>query len=245
MVAHTEPVPINSSRARTAHARRARADRIMDVAADLLQRWGYKRVTIDDIAEEAAIGKGTIYLHWKTREALFASVMAREGLAMLDEVMEQLRHEPRTTLLPRLIHVYFRSIVRRPVLRAVLVSDVDMLGKMAQMQAELEAQQATLFSDYLRLLAEFGVIRRDLSAEDAFYLSQAIIIGFFLGEPFVNQPEAISLERRGELLEDALCRTFAVQEPSAEVLATFAPRVIELFSSMADLYQSQVRQAYE
>ena len=217
----------------------------MDVAANLLQRWGYKRVTIDDIAEEAGIGKGTIYLHWKTREALFSSVMAREGLEMLDELMEQLRQDPRTTLLPRLIHVYFRSIIRRPVLRAVLVSDVDMLGKLAQMQAELEAQQAILFTDYMRLMADFGVIRGDLSAEDAFYLSQAIIIGFFLGEPFVNQPDTVSLERRGELLEDALRRTFAVQEPSAELLAIFAPRVIELFSSMGDLYQAQIRQAYE
>jgi AcrR family transcriptional regulator len=33
--------------------------------------YGYKRVTIDDLAAGAGIGKSTIYLHWKTREALF------------------------------------------------------------------------------------------------------------------------------------------------------------------------------
>ncbi|MGW2198666.1 helix-turn-helix domain-containing protein, partial [Streptosporangium sp. NPDC001682] len=40
-----------------------RADRILDAAAELLVRLGYRKVTIDDIARLAGIGKGTVYLH--------------------------------------------------------------------------------------------------------------------------------------------------------------------------------------
>jgi len=57
-----------------------RAERILDAAAELLLRWGYKRVTIDDIAKQAEIGSGTIYLHWKTRDALFETLMMREAI---------------------------------------------------------------------------------------------------------------------------------------------------------------------
>jgi AcrR family transcriptional regulator len=46
--------------------RQARAARILDATAELLLRHGYRRVTIDDIARHADIGKGTVYLHWKT-----------------------------------------------------------------------------------------------------------------------------------------------------------------------------------
>lgn len=51
--------------------RQLRAERILDTTAELLCQHGYKRVTIDDVARRAGVGKGTVYLHWKTREALF------------------------------------------------------------------------------------------------------------------------------------------------------------------------------
>ena len=37
-----------------------RGERILDAAADLVLRWGYKRVTIEDVAKQAGIGKGTV-----------------------------------------------------------------------------------------------------------------------------------------------------------------------------------------
>ncbi len=49
--------------------RQERAERILDAAAALIQRWGYNKTTIDDIAKQAGVAKGTIYLHWKTRDA--------------------------------------------------------------------------------------------------------------------------------------------------------------------------------
>src|SRR5919197_6155848 len=60
--------------------RQARAARILDVTAELLLRHGYRRVTVDDIARHADIGKGTVYLHWKTRDDLFKAVFEREVL---------------------------------------------------------------------------------------------------------------------------------------------------------------------
>ncbi|HEV2580965.1 MAG TPA: helix-turn-helix domain-containing protein [Ktedonobacteraceae bacterium] len=43
--------------------RTLRAERLLDVAAALLVRWGYRKTTLDDVAREAGVGKGTIYLH--------------------------------------------------------------------------------------------------------------------------------------------------------------------------------------
>ena len=51
--------------------RRERADRILDTARELLLAWGYRRVTIDELARRAGVGKGTIYLHWRSREEVF------------------------------------------------------------------------------------------------------------------------------------------------------------------------------
>jgi AcrR family transcriptional regulator len=55
----------------------ARLTRVLDAAAELLASWGYQRVTIDDVAKLAGIGKGSVYLHFRTKEALFLTVLLR------------------------------------------------------------------------------------------------------------------------------------------------------------------------
>ena len=58
--------------------RRARAQRILDAASALILCWGYNKTTLDDVSRQAGVAKGTLYLHWKTREELFAALIERE-----------------------------------------------------------------------------------------------------------------------------------------------------------------------
>ena len=58
--------------------RKLREERILDAATALLVRWGYRKTTIDDVAREAGVGKGTIYLHWKDKNELFRTAIWRE-----------------------------------------------------------------------------------------------------------------------------------------------------------------------
>ena len=67
MPSQGEQIPSGGERTK----REIRAERILDAALELLQRWGYRKTTIEDIAKQAGVAKGTVYLHWKTRDALF------------------------------------------------------------------------------------------------------------------------------------------------------------------------------
>src|SRR3954452_15594559 len=117
----------SAERLRDPRQRAERATRILDVAADLLLRHGYRRVTIDDVATGTGIGKGTVYLHWKTREQLFGAVFAREVCHAVDELRHALQQDPATCLLHRFASTYFLAIVRRPLLRRFLLGDPDLL----------------------------------------------------------------------------------------------------------------------
>jgi len=57
-------------------------DRILDVAEQLLGRLGYQKMTMDDIAAEAQIGRRTIYLHFAGKEDV--------ALATIDRIVERL-----------------------------------------------------------------------------------------------------------------------------------------------------------
>ena len=48
-------------------------DRILDGWNRLLARYGYRKLTMDDLASEVGIGKGTIYLYFRSKEDLVYS----------------------------------------------------------------------------------------------------------------------------------------------------------------------------
>src|SRR5882757_3436432 len=51
--------------------------RILDAALGLFLRYGVKRTSVDDVAREAAIAKGTVYLYFDSKDALFAAIAER------------------------------------------------------------------------------------------------------------------------------------------------------------------------
>ncbi|MFZ2491087.1 MAG: helix-turn-helix domain-containing protein, partial [Thermoanaerobaculia bacterium] len=52
-------------------------DRILDATERLLGRFGYRKMTVDDIAAEAGIGKGTVYLSFPSKEEVVLSTVDR------------------------------------------------------------------------------------------------------------------------------------------------------------------------
>ncbi len=60
---------------------------ILDAALRLFGRYGYKRTSIDDIAGEADIAKGTVYLSFKSKEEIFR--------ALCEDIVRRIEDEAR------------------------------------------------------------------------------------------------------------------------------------------------------
>ncbi len=58
---------------------------ILDATDDFLARFGYKKMTIDDLAQAVGIGKGSIYLHFSSKEEI--------ALSHVDRIVERLKTE--------------------------------------------------------------------------------------------------------------------------------------------------------
>ena len=59
---------------------------ILDATERLLARYGYRKMTVEDIAKEVGVGKGTIYLHFKSKEEVVLSHVDR----IVERVKERL-----------------------------------------------------------------------------------------------------------------------------------------------------------
>jgi AcrR family transcriptional regulator len=62
-------------------------DKILDATESLMARLGYQKMTMDDIAHEAAIGRRTIYLYFPSKE--------ETALATIDRIVERLKERLR------------------------------------------------------------------------------------------------------------------------------------------------------
>src|ERR1700752_1365545 len=47
---------------------------ILEAAQKMFSQYGYRRTSIDDIAREAEIAKGTVYLSFKSKEEIFRAL---------------------------------------------------------------------------------------------------------------------------------------------------------------------------
>jgi TetR/AcrR family fatty acid metabolism transcriptional regulator len=55
----------------------AQADKMLDAAARLFARQRFHQVRMEDIAEEAGVGKGTLYRYFRDKEELYIALLAR------------------------------------------------------------------------------------------------------------------------------------------------------------------------
>jgi AcrR family transcriptional regulator len=237
-------VPDSSRLPAGSRARQARAELILDAAAGLLLQHGYKRVTIDDVAAQAGVGKGTIYLHWKTREALFWAVLAREALRLLEQLTARLPTDEALALPSRLMPELFREVARRPLVRALLLNDAELLGNLAKDETVRAAQRQLAGNEnYLVLLAAHGVLRPGLTPETGGHILGSVMSGFFQAAD--SAESGLPLEEQADLLADVLHRTLETDGavPSQEVAALSA-RVIEMLTGIAAAARTQLRHAY-
>ncbi|MBV9119982.1 MAG: TetR/AcrR family transcriptional regulator, partial [Chloroflexi bacterium] len=189
--------------------------------------------------------KGTVYLHWESREALFCAVIERELMAAIAELVDGLRADARAVALHRLIHDYYLAIMRRPVLRALFVSDSQVLGRLVRSDGTLKDRLQAAFSEWIRLLAKSGLVTGGGPVDELAYAVRAVVGGFFVHASLPAGDDELSLECKAGLLSCTLRRAFEASEEVEANWTSLAARAIELFGGIAEYYQAQLRRAFQ
>src|ERR1700730_7495747 len=61
---------------------------VLQAARRIFARLGYSATNVEDIAREAGMAKGTIYLYFKSKEEVFAAMLARDFECLTDKTIE-------------------------------------------------------------------------------------------------------------------------------------------------------------
>jgi AcrR family transcriptional regulator len=133
-------------------------DRILDAAQSLFVRYGVKRTSIDEVAREAGIAKGTVYLSFKSKAELFAAIADRLCASTLADVQRiALEAMPLTTrlvgILDRYIGATHRLVAQSPHIAELTAS------KETLSAAAFDALDRRIRSLLSVLLGEAGIAR--------------------------------------------------------------------------------------
>ena len=186
--------------------RQERADRILDAAAELILRWGYKKTTIDDIARQAGVAKGTIYLHWKTREDLFVALGTREDVKLAEDIKRRIASDPEGSTLRGFVKHTTLALMKNPLVKAMLLNDTEMLGELARREyrSATYAERMKNYKTFLEFLRSHGVVRTDIGIREQTYILSAVWIGFLLADPWMPDEFKFSDEEAVEMLADTV-----------------------------------------
>jgi len=143
--------------------------RIMEAAVRLYRARQFHELTLDEVADEADVGKGTIYLYFTDKDDLFFQT----AVAGFDEMCERLRASATAgaSFRDRLVQAcetisdFFRD--RRPLFRMILAEGERTLGRksLRQRWAERRKKMTAIVSEIVAHGVASGDVRADVPAE--------------------------------------------------------------------------------
>ena len=142
---------------------------IVDAAVRVFARNGYYNSRVSDIAREAGVASGTIYLYFKTKDEILVTLFREKMAAWVAHVREQVKDEPDAVAkIRRLVVLHFSVIEKDPALAEVVQVELRQGHKF------FRGASAHEISAYFELIGSVleegqasGAIRRDIAVKTA------------------------------------------------------------------------------
>jgi len=164
---------------------------ILKAAVRAFSRLGFRKTSIDEVAAEAGVGKGTIYLAVASKDELFLSAVEREVRGFLVSGRNVLSaFDDAVELLAGLVQAELREVHKRPLVRQLLVGQT--LATVPQSEVEVERLQGLArdnLSSALARLRDAAVLREDLEPDLAARLLQDLEIAALVKTERRKDPE--------------------------------------------------------
>jgi len=184
-----------------------REERILDAMATLIVRYGYDKTSVNDIAKEAGISKGAVYLHFESKDVLLQRLILRETLKFLVTWADRMKNDTS----PKVFSSMYRhvlTIMKENTFLWTLFSKQRWLmgtGFINRQGSTVYQQRLGLSKTLLTGLKEVGSIREDINPDTTAYVFNMLNYGYLkLGEVIPEElapPPAETINEIGDLVQ--------------------------------------------
>ena len=141
---------------------------ILSAAVRAFARFGFKKTSVDQIAKDAGVAKGTVYLAADTKEDLFYQAVHREVRAYTAELAKLIDPRKRADeLLAEVTLAGMKYLEERPLVRDLIFGNHQLiLPEWAERLDELRTLGRQNAAEIIRLGVRQGVFRPELDVEE-------------------------------------------------------------------------------
>lgn len=210
-----------------------RSTRILQAASRLIAHYGFAKTTMDDIAREAGVSKGALYLEWSSKDQLFDALINFEMKRLLLDLRERMEGDPQGSLFSHLYGHTLLALKANPLIAALYTRDSRVLGDFIYRQdTRRYTDRLILGKDVAAQMQAAGLLRADIQPAVLTYLFSIIALGFASIGSLVPAAEAPALD-------EIVAGLTAVVERGMCVESENSPAGKEAMLKMIDLLMQQ------
>ena len=182
-----------------------RAILILKAASRLIAHYGFDKTTMEDIAREAGVSKGALYLLWSSKDQLFEALLGYEMQRLLDDLQARVERDPQGGSISNLYRHTLIALRKNPLMCALYARDSRILGDFVHRQdVERYTRRLIMGEESVGQMQAAGLLRREVRPVVITYLFTIIALGFLSMGSIFPESEAPPMEEVGEALASLL-----------------------------------------
>jgi TetR/AcrR family acrAB operon transcriptional repressor len=167
-----------------------REQRILDAAADLFVHYGYDKTTVDDIAREAGVSKGAIYLHFKSKDDLFEGLLIRELMAYQTKWLELIEADPKGGTIGGMYKNVLLALSSSAFMAAMFRQDGRVLGGYLRKPDNFFRRQTqTTRYEFVKMMQDAGAMRQDIDPKIVAHIMNMLAYGLVAMEEIMAKED--------------------------------------------------------
>ncbi len=192
-----------------------REEAILDAAAALFVRFGYDKTSIGEIAEQAGISKGAVYLAFESKDDLFESLLLRETFRFSQAWFQGVEEHPRGGTLGAMYEAMALNIEASPFMAMIYKRDRALLGRYLKKPnnffQKYGAGQPSRH-EVIALLQDAGAVRKDESPRVIAHIINVFGTGMVSVDDLVPQDEIPPFDELIGGMADFMDRAFTPED---------------------------------
>ncbi len=154
-------------------------DRILNAAFEKFKKYGFLKTTVEEIARQAQVGKGTIYFYFKSKEDILLALVDREMAEGFTKIARAMSDEPEISAkLRKMLEVTVDYFHNNELVSKVMAMDQGfVLSVITKKNKELQQLSISWVKTLLDQGKNEGVFR-DIDTEKVAYILDSLIRSF-------------------------------------------------------------------
>ena len=226
-----------------------RQQQILNAAAAVIIRLGYDKTTMNDIADEAGVSRGTVYLYFNGKEELFEALLYREYMQYAQTWLEQIEADPRGGTIGGFYRATFHAVNRRPLIAAMLRRDRRVVGNYLRKRDNLFARMYSGVNTpgFFQALQAAGAIRQDIDAAVILHIIEMLSYGQLTIGDFKPPDQFPPYDAVMEALADMMDRALLPEDgaPGTGANSEAGKAIVRQITASARAQMEQIKQTRE